>query len=105
MAEGAGLDFVLKQSVTAKYRNAGQVCASPIRFYVPRAQLATFSERFAAAAQKLQLGSGLDAATQMGPLSHERRVEDMERFVDAAVGQRARLLTGGHRVSRHGFFF
>src|SRR3990167_10822585 len=99
-AQGGGLDFVLKQSVTAKYRNAGQVCASPIRFYVPRAQLATFSERFAAAAQKLQLGSGLDAATQMGPLSHARRIEDMERFVDDAVGQGAHLLTGGHRVAR-----
>jgi len=104
-AQGGGLDFVLKQSVTAKYRNAGQVCASPIRFYVPRAQLATFGERFAAAAQKLQLGSGLDAATQMGPLSHARRIDDMERFVDDAVGQGARLLTGGHRVQRPGFFF
>lgn len=104
-AQGGGLDFVLKQSVTAKYRNAGQVCASPIRFYVPRAQLATFSERFAAAAQKLQLGSGLDASTQMGPLSHARRVDDMERFVDDALGQGARLLTGGHRVARPGFFF
>ncbi len=105
MAEGSGLDFVLKQSVAAKYRNAGQVCASPIRFYVPRAHLATFSERFAAAAQKLQLGSGLDAATQMGPLSHARRVDDMERFVDDAVGQGARLLTGGHRLSNQGYFF
>lgn len=105
MAEGAGLDFLLRQSVTAKYRNAGQVCASPIRFYVPRAQLVAFSERFANAAQQLQLGSGLDAATQMGPLSHARRIDDMERFVDDAVGQGARLLTGGHRVARPGFFF
>jgi len=104
-AQGGGLDFVLKQSVTAKYRNAGQVCASPIRFYVPRAQIATFGERFSAAAQRLLLGSGLDAATQMGPLSHARRIEDMERFVDDAVGQGARLLTGGHRVARPGFFF
>jgi succinate-semialdehyde dehydrogenase / glutarate-semialdehyde dehydrogenase len=105
MAEGAGLDFVLRQSITAKYRNAGQVCASPIRFYVPRAQLAAFSERFAAAAGQLVLGSGLESTTQMGPLSHARRIEDMERFVDDAVGQGARLLTGGHRVARPGFFF
>ncbi|HEX5738754.1 MAG TPA: aldehyde dehydrogenase family protein, partial [Hydrogenophaga sp.] len=96
---------VLKQSVTAKYRNAGQVCASPIRFYVPRAQLAVFSERFAAAAQTLQLGSGLDAVTQMGPLTHARRIEDMERFVDDAVSQGARLLAGGHRAARAGWFF
>jgi succinate-semialdehyde dehydrogenase/glutarate-semialdehyde dehydrogenase len=41
----------------------------------------------------------------MGPLTHARRLEDMERFVDDAVGQGARLLTGGHRVARPGFFF
>lgn len=105
MAEGAGLDFVLRQSVTAKYRNAGQVCASPIRFYVPRARLAVFGERFAAAAGQLVLGPGLEPTTQMGPLSHARRIEDMERFVDDAVGQGARLLTGGHWVARPGFFF
>jgi succinate-semialdehyde dehydrogenase/glutarate-semialdehyde dehydrogenase len=105
MCEGASLDFVLKQSVTAKYRNAGQVCASPIRFYVPRAHLVLFSERFAAAAQKLTMGSGLDAATQMGPLTHARRIEDMAYFVDDAVAQGARLLTGGHRARRDGFFF
>ncbi|WP_298214928.1 NAD-dependent succinate-semialdehyde dehydrogenase [Acidovorax sp.] len=105
MADGAGLDFVLKQSVAAKYRNAGQVCASPIRFYVPRAHLAAFSERFASAAQTLVLGSGLDATTQMGPLTHARRIDDMERCVDDAVSQGARLLTGGRRVDRPGFFF
>lgn len=105
MCEGGAMDFVLRQAVAAKYRNAGQVCASPIRFYVPRAHLGTFSERFSAAAKALRLGPGMDAATQMGPLSHARRIEDMERFVDDAVGLGARLLTGGHRVERPGFFF
>jgi succinate-semialdehyde dehydrogenase/glutarate-semialdehyde dehydrogenase len=105
MAEGPGLDFVLKQSVTAKYRNAGQVCASPIRFYVPADQQAAFARRFAAAAQALKLGNGLDPTTQMGPLSHNRRIDDMERFVDDALGHGARLLTGGHRIQGPGFFF
>jgi succinate-semialdehyde dehydrogenase/glutarate-semialdehyde dehydrogenase len=105
MCDGEALDFVLRQSVAAKFRNAGQVCASPIRFYVPRGHLGTFSERFSAAARALRLGQGMDAATQMGPLTHARRVQDMERFVDDAVAQGARLLAGGHRVSRPGFFF
>ena len=105
MCDGDALDFVLRQSVAAKFRNAGQVCASPIRFYVPRGHLGTFAERFSAAAQALRLGQGMDAATQMGPLTHARRVQDMERFVDDAVAQGARLLAGGHRVSRPGFFF
>jgi succinate-semialdehyde dehydrogenase/glutarate-semialdehyde dehydrogenase len=105
MCEGAALSFVLKSSLTAKYRNAGQVCASPIRFYLPRRHLQAFAEQFALGAQRLRLGPGLDAQTQMGPLTHARRIDDMERFVDDAVAQGARLLTGGHRVNRRGWFF
>lgn len=105
MCTGAALEFVLKQSVTAKFRNAGQVCVSPIRFYLPRAHMAAWAERFSQAAQALRLGAGLDSSTQMGPLTHARRIEDMERFVDDAVGQSARLLTGGHRAARAGWFF
>ena len=105
MCESAGLAFVLKSSLTAKYRNAGQVCASPIRFYLPRRHLAGFAQQFALGAQGLRLGPGIDAQTQMGPLAHQRRIDDMLRFVDDAVGQGARLLTGGHRVGRRGWFF
>lgn len=105
MCDGAALAFVLRSSLTAKYRNAGQVCASPIRFYLPRRHLEAFAEQFALGAQRLRLGPGSDPQTQMGPLAHARRIDDMERFVDDAVAQGARLLTGGHRVDRRGWFF
>lgn len=105
MCEGAALAFVLKSSLAAKYRNAGQVCASPIRFYLPRRHLPAFAEQFALGAQRLRLGPGLDPQTQMGPLTHARRIEDMEQFVDDAVAQGAKLVTGGHRVDRRGLFF
>jgi len=101
----ADVDAVLALAVPAKFRNAGQVCASPIRFYVARAQFARFADGMAQAARKLRLGPGLDPATQMGPLAHERRVEEMQRFVDDALGHGARLLCGGHRVERRGWFF
>ena len=101
----ADLPFALKSSLAAKYRNAGQVCASPVRFYVHRSLYAQWAAQFSQGAQALRLGSGLDARTQMGPLIHERRIEEMERFVDDAVGRGARLLCGGTRVERPGFFF
>jgi succinate-semialdehyde dehydrogenase / glutarate-semialdehyde dehydrogenase len=97
--------FALKLSVPAKFRNAGQVCASPIRFFVHRRHVDAWCGDFSAAAAALRLGPGLDAATQMGPLTHARRIEDMERFVADARAQGARILTGGHRVQRPGFFF
>ena len=67
--------------------------------------LAEFSERFAAAARALRLGPGLDSATQMGPLTHARRVVEMQALVDDALDQGARRLCGGQRADRPGWFF
>jgi succinate-semialdehyde dehydrogenase/glutarate-semialdehyde dehydrogenase len=105
VCEDADFEFSLKTSVIAKYRNAGQVCASPIRFYVHRKHYAAWSAGFAKAASALRLGPGLDAQTQMGPLTHVRRIEDMESLVADALDQGARLLCGGKRVDRPGYFF
>ena len=105
VCEDADLPFALKSAVAAKYRNAGQICASPIRFHVHRKHIAAWNEGFARAANALRLGPGLDEATQMGPLSHARRVDEMERLVADALDHGARLLCGGRRVERAGYFF
>ena len=105
VCEDADPAFVLKLSVPAKFRNAGQVCASPIRFFVQRRHFEGFASDFVAAAQALRLGPGLDAATQMGPLTHDKRLEDMQRFVDDARAHGARIRTGGARADRPGYFF
>jgi succinate-semialdehyde dehydrogenase/glutarate-semialdehyde dehydrogenase len=101
----ADLDFALRSSLAAKFRNAGQVCASPIRFYVHRGLYDRWTAQFTAAASALRLGPGLDPKTQMGPLTHGRRVEDMERFVDDARTRGAAVLCGGHRRAGPGHFF
>ena len=97
--------FVLRLSVPAKFRNAGQVCASPIRFFVHRSRHDAFVRDLAAAAAALKIGAGSDPATQMGPLTHPRRLDDMDRFVDDARAQGATIVTGGHRIDRPGWFF
>jgi succinate-semialdehyde dehydrogenase/glutarate-semialdehyde dehydrogenase len=97
--------FVLKLSVPAKFRNAGQVCASPIRFFVHASLYDGFVREFVAAANALRLGPGRDPATQMGPLTHARRLDDMSRFVDDARARGARVLCGGARAPRSGYFF
>ncbi|WP_395345882.1 NAD-dependent succinate-semialdehyde dehydrogenase [Variovorax sp. UC122_21] len=105
VCEDADFAFALKNSIAAKFRNAGQVCASPIRFYLPRARFDEWAESFVQAARALRTGAGTDPATQMGPLAHARRIEDMQRFVDDAVDRGARLLCGGRRIARPGYFF
>jgi succinate-semialdehyde dehydrogenase/glutarate-semialdehyde dehydrogenase len=96
---------VAKLAAVAKFRGAGQVCASPIRFLVQRASYAAFRDSFVAAAQALKVGPGLEEGVQLGPLIAERRVHEMQAFVDDALAQGARLLCGGRRLDRPGFFY
>ncbi|MEZ5667873.1 MAG: NAD-dependent succinate-semialdehyde dehydrogenase [Alphaproteobacteria bacterium] len=92
---------------TAKYRNAGQVCVSPTRFYVHEKSKKAFTERFVEVAKKLKLGNGLDPETEMGPLATRKRLEDIERMVEQTRGEGATLLAGGKRPAgfNRGFFY
>jgi succinate-semialdehyde dehydrogenase/glutarate-semialdehyde dehydrogenase len=101
----ADAQAVAALAVPAKFRNAGQVCASPIRFLVHRSKLDAFRDAFVAGAQGLKVGNGLDEGTQFGPLIHERRLAEMQRFVDDAAERGGRVLCGGRRIERPGWFY
>lgn len=101
----ANVEHTLKTLVAAKFRNAGQVCTSPTRFFIHESLYDEFVEAFAARASALVLGNGLNPTTQMGPMIAERRLEVMEGFVQDAVSAGARLVTGGKRSSGCGYFF
>jgi succinate-semialdehyde dehydrogenase/glutarate-semialdehyde dehydrogenase len=105
VAPDADCAAVCKLAVPAKFRNAGQVCASPIRFLIHRSRYAQFRDAFVAGARDLRIGSGTDPATQMGPLIHERRLAEMAGFVEDALARGGRLLCGGERLDRPGYFF
>lgn len=96
---------VAKLAVPAKFRNAGQICASPIRFLVERSHYAKFRDAFVAEASALRVGPGLEPGSQMGPLVHARRIAEMEQFVSEAIDHGARVLCGGARLPRPGYFF
>ena len=96
---------VARASATAKFRNSGQVCTSPTRFYVHDDAYEAFTTAFAEAARALQMGDGRQATTQMGPLASERRVAAISKLVAEAVGDGAKTLAGGSRPDGEGFFF
>jgi succinate-semialdehyde dehydrogenase/glutarate-semialdehyde dehydrogenase len=91
----------------AKFRNAGQVCISPSRFYVHRSIAEPFRETFADAARNLRLGNGLDPEVEMGPLANPRRLAMAQSLVEDALGLGAKLLAGGARppTPTKGYFF
>ncbi len=88
-----------------KYRNAGQVCISPTRFYVQEPVYSRFLARFTEYAKALKLGDGLERGVTMGPMANARRIDTMETFVNDAKDRGGKIVTGGSRRGNLGFFY
>jgi succinate-semialdehyde dehydrogenase/glutarate-semialdehyde dehydrogenase len=88
-----------------KYRNAGQVCISPTRFYVQENVYDRFLKRFTDNAKAIKLGDGLEKDTTMGPLANARRLDAMDSFVADAKARGGKVETGGSRSGNQGYFF
>jgi succinate-semialdehyde dehydrogenase/glutarate-semialdehyde dehydrogenase len=99
------VEAVLDLAVTSKFRNAGQVCVSPTRFYVQEGIYERFAAGFAARARQVKVGNGLDEGVRMGPLAHARRLPAVASLIDAAVKDGARVLAGAERIAGKGFFY
>lgn len=99
------LDKTLDMVVPQKFRNAGQVCVSPTRFFVEASIHDAFVKGFAARTAGVTVGNGLDAGTKMGPLANGRRPGAIAALVDDAVAKGATLASGGVRENGPGNFF
>ena len=95
------LDIVAAQ----KFRNAGQVCISPTRFYVQDAIYDRFVTGFNERTAKITVGNGMDAATVMGPLANPRRPAAVGALVEDAIAKGARVGSGGGTGNGDGFFY
>jgi succinate-semialdehyde dehydrogenase/glutarate-semialdehyde dehydrogenase len=103
--DDADVAAALRTAAGGKYRNAGQVCISPTRFYVQEGVYDAFVSGFIEVAQGLKVGDGLAPGIGMGPLANPRRVEAMERFVADARERGGKIRAGGSRRGNEGFFF
>ena len=102
--EDTDIEAVAAAAVAAKYRNAGQVCTSPTRFYIQQDVYGRFVDRFAALARDLKVGDPFEPSTQMGPLANARRVEAMARLAEDARRKDA-TITGGQAIGSSGFYW
>jgi succinate-semialdehyde dehydrogenase/glutarate-semialdehyde dehydrogenase len=102
--EDCDLEKTLDMVVPQKFRNAGQVCVSPTRFYVQRGIYDAFVKGFAERTARVKVGNGLEEGTKMGPLANARRPDAIESLVADAKAKGARVMAGGERGDR-GFFF
>ena len=105
VCEDTDLDAALSTLTAFKFRNSGQVCIAPSRFFVHRSHYDSFVNGFVEAAKSQRLGDGLEEETTMGPMANIRRIDSMENFVQDAVKSGAQLLTGGKRWGDVGYFW
>jgi succinate-semialdehyde dehydrogenase/glutarate-semialdehyde dehydrogenase len=95
---------VLDVLVPQKFRNAGQVCVSPTRFYVQERIYDAFLKGFAERTAALKVGNGLEAGVQMGPLANPRRPAALAGLIGDAAARGGKLVVGGEAYG-DGFFF
>ncbi len=103
--DDADLDAAVAGAMQAKMRNGGQACTAANRFFVHEAVAAQFAAKLAAEMGALRLGPGADEETQLGPMVSARAVDGIADKVDRSVAAGARVVLGGTRLDRPGFFY
>jgi succinate-semialdehyde dehydrogenase / glutarate-semialdehyde dehydrogenase len=100
-------EVVAKAAVLGKFRNNGQVCISPSRFFVHKDIEKKFTEAAVEEAKKLKMGNGLDEGVVVGPMFEKKAMDNTLALIEDAKGKGAKLLTGGGKSKRFskGYFF
>jgi succinate-semialdehyde dehydrogenase / glutarate-semialdehyde dehydrogenase len=101
----ADFDTAVRTAVKARTINNGQSCIAAKRFIVHESIADEFERRYVEGFRALRVGDPMDAATDIGPLANESQVVTIGEQVERSVAAGARLLTGGKRIDRPGFWY
>ena len=105
--DDADINKATDMAITSKFRNNGQVCISPNRFYIQEKKKDEFINSFINKAKKLKIGNGMDKDVQLGPLTTEKRLKEVEQLVETTKNEGAKVLMGGKRPAgfNKGYFY
>ena len=101
----ANLETAAATAVKARTVNNGQSCIAAKRFIVAEAVADKFEKIFAEKMAALKVGDPFDETTELGPLSTEQGLKDLDRDVKATIEAGAKVLTGGKPLDRPGNFY
>ena len=101
------INKVTDMAITAKFRNNGQVCISPGRFYIHESKKDQFAKLMVEKTKKLKIGNGMEKDVNLGPLTTKKRLEEIEQLVETTKKEGGRILSGGKRPSgfNKGFYY
>ena len=105
--EDADLSQAVDAGVKTKFRNNGQVCVSPTRFFVHESKAEDFTERFVAGVKKIKIGNGLEAGVDVGPLINKKRLDWINDLVEDSRRNGAKIAAGGQQPPgfNRGYFY
>jgi len=105
--DDANLEKATDMAIAAKFRNNGQVCISPSKFYIQNSKKKDFVNLFVEKTKKLKIGNGIDPDVQLGPLTTQKRLNEVEELVEKTKQEGAKVLLGGKRPSgfNKGFYY
>jgi succinate-semialdehyde dehydrogenase/glutarate-semialdehyde dehydrogenase len=101
----ADLDAAIEGAMIAKMRNVGEACTAANRFYVEEPIAKEFGRMLSARMEALKIGPGLEEGVQVGPLINEAARHKIDSLLTDALGRGARVITGGDRPERSGFYY
>ncbi len=104
----ADLDAALRGATTGIFYGKGEVCAAGSRLLVDRSIKSEFMDKLAARVKKMVVGDPMDPKTRYGALASKKQIETVQRYVDTASREGARLIAGGQRTdigTGKGYFF
>jgi betaine-aldehyde dehydrogenase len=107
VAPDADIETAVEAIAYAALINAGQVCTSTERVYVPQQKLKPFVAAMADYVAGLKIGQGIDSQTDIGPMADPKYRQKVEDHVADALEKGAKVLTGGRRPATQpsGFFY
>ena len=101
----ADLEKAVKVGVEARIQNCGQSCIAAKRFIVHERIYGEYAQRMAKRFSEMRVGDPNDESTEVGPLSSKQVLDDLDDQVKRMVAKGAKVLAGGKRIDRPGFFF
>jgi acyl-CoA reductase-like NAD-dependent aldehyde dehydrogenase len=104
LLDDVDVDSIADRLFWAAFRNCGQVCTAIKRVYVPARLHRRVADALADRARSVQVGDGMDDATELGPVNNRPQLERVQGLVRDALARGGRAVAGGQRLDGPGYF-
>lgn len=103
--DDADMKKTISGALAGRMVNMGQSCIAAKRFIVFDSRAGEFENQVKIAMAGLKMGDPVSPETEVGPLARKDLVDDIDRQVQKSIEMGAKLVMGGKRADRPGFYY